>query len=149
MAALRQPSTGRGLPVVRCQEECLPGEAKPPTMLEGAGKPVHIAIKRQGRSANVRLSGEFDLKAAPQVREQLDGLIDAGLQRIVIDLRQVRFLDSSGLGVLLGRYRRLSERGGSIYLVTEPEGSVRTVLEMSGVRQVMPLLASESEVPRA
>ena len=118
-------------------------------MLEGAGKPVQIAIKRQGRTATARLAGEFDLTAAPLVREQLDGLIDAGMQRIVIDLRGVRFLDSSGLGVLLGRYRRLSERGGSIYLVTAAEGSVRTVLEMSGVRQVMPLLASESEVPRA
>jgi stage II sporulation protein AA (anti-sigma F factor antagonist) len=118
-------------------------------MLEGAGKPVQIAIRRLGRTANVRLAGEFDLKAAPQVREQLDGLIDSGSQRIVIDLRQVRFLDSSGLGVLLGRYRRISERGGSIYLLTAAEGSVRTVLEMSGVRQVMPLLASESEVPRA
>ena len=117
-------------------------------MLEEAGKAVHIAIKRQGSQATARLSGEFDLKAAPAVREQLDGLIDAGLQSIVVDLRGVPFLDSSGLGVLLGRYRRLSERGGTIYLVAAAEGSVRTVLEMSGVRQVMPLLTSESEVPR-
>lgn len=108
---------------------------------------MQISVKSLGRTATARLAGEFDLTAAQEVREQLDGLIDSGTSRLVVDLRRVSFLDSSGLGVLLARYRRISERGGEMFLVGA-QGGVRAVLEMSGVRQVMPLLADESEVPR-
>lgn len=108
---------------------------------------MRISVKRQGRIATARLQGEFDLTAAPKVRDELDALIDAGTRQLVVDLKAVSFLDSSGLGVLLGRYRRLSERGGEVCLVGAQDG-VRLVLEMSGVRRLMPLYNSESEVPR-
>ncbi len=93
------------------------------------------------------LAGEFDLTAAASVRQELDGLIDGGHRRLVVDLKKVPFIDSSGLGVLLGRYRRLSELGGEMFIVGA-RPTVRTVLEMSGVPQVVRVLRSESEVPR-
>ncbi len=119
---------------------------KPRGNWEGAGKNLQITVKVQGRTATAALSGEFDLTAAQSVRRELDGLIDGGHRRLVVDLRKVPFLDSSGLGVLLGRYRRLSELGGEMFIFGAQQ-PVRTVLEMSGVPQVVPVLRSESEVP--
>ncbi len=115
--------------------------------MEGAGNELQITVKLQGRTATAVLAGEFDLTAATRVRQELDGLIDGGHRRLVVDLRKVSFIDSSGLGVLLGRYRRLSEQGGEMFLVGA-QPAVRTVLQMSGVPQVVPVLRSESEVPR-
>jgi stage II sporulation protein AA (anti-sigma F factor antagonist) len=107
---------------------------------------LRISVRLQGRTATAALAGEFDLTAAKEVRQELDRLIDGGHRRLIIDLRKVPFLDSSGLGVLLGRYGRLRELGGEMFLVGA-QPPVRTVLQMSGVPKVVPVLRSESEVP--
>lgn len=106
---------------------------------------MQIDIQYRGRTAVAALFGEFDLACAQEVRLQLDEAIDAGISRLVVDLRGVPFIDSSGLGVLLGRYRRISERGGELCLAA-PRPAVRTVLELSGVPQVVRVLDSQSEV---
>lgn len=107
--------------------------------------PLHIAIEYRGRTAVASLSGEFDLACAADVRQQLDELIDMGVTRLVVDLSRVPFVDSSGLGVLLGRHRRLSEMGGELCLLS-PQSGVRTVLELSGVPRVVRVFNSQSEV---
>lgn len=139
----RPPSARGG--VALCQEDCRPIWAKAGWTLEGAGKAVQIDIQYRGRTAIAALQGEFDLACANEVRRQLDEVIDAGVSRLVVDLQGVRFIDSSGLGVLLGRYRRLSEAGGELLLLG-PRPSVRTVLDLSGVPQVVRVLESQSEV---
>ncbi|HXF71237.1 MAG TPA: STAS domain-containing protein [Actinomycetota bacterium] len=89
----------------------------------------------------LRAAGEVDLYTAPRLRERLLGAIEGGATRVVVDLVDVSFMDSSGLGVLIGGLRRLRERGGELALVCG-EGAVRRVLAITGLDQLFPIHAS-------
>ncbi|MBT2212998.1 MULTISPECIES: STAS domain-containing protein [Actinomadura] len=62
----------------------------------------------------VKISGEIDVFTSPRLREALLGIIDDGGVHLVVDLGEVTFLDSTGLGVLVGVYHRLRARDGSM-----------------------------------
>ena len=80
--------------------------------------------------ALITVRGEIDMATVPQLRDLLYQLIDAGSRRIVLDCRELAFLDSSGIGVLVAARNRLSE--GEIVL-DSPQAHVRKVLEITGV----------------
>src|SRR5215216_2721158 len=61
----------------------------------------------------VAVTGEIDLFTAPEFKQRMSGLIDAGRSRLVVDLSETTFIDSSSLGVLNGAHRRLKLRGGA------------------------------------
>ncbi len=65
----------------------------------------------------VRLSGEVDIFSAPKLREKLIELVNQGRRHIVVDLDAVDFLDSTGLGVLVGGLKRLRSQDGELSLV--------------------------------
>jgi anti-sigma B factor antagonist len=83
----------------------------------------------------VTVTGEIDLYTAPTLRDALGSAVDGGADRVAVDLRPVGFMDSMGLGVLIGSRRRLTERGGAFALICE-EGPVRRVLDVSGLTKV-------------
>lgn len=94
---------------------------------------MRAVCRREGERLTVSLSGEVDEHSSNGLRARLDGLInDREIRRIVFDLSGVTLMDSSGIGVILGRYRRLSERGGSMD-IRGASGSVERVLRVSGV----------------
>jgi len=98
-----------------------------------------------GDSLVVRLSGELDLVAAAHFKELVDDYLDWGkIRHLYVNLEKVTFLDSSFLGALLGRYRRISQIGGQVGLINPP-GSLRPTLELSGVFQLMAEYPSERE----
>jgi anti-sigma B factor antagonist len=76
-------------------------------------------------------TGEIDLASAPLLKSRLVGLLEPGYTRVVLDLSEVRYLDSTGLGVLIAFARRLPE-GGKITLAHSPD-SVRALLELTGL----------------
>jgi stage II sporulation protein AA (anti-sigma F factor antagonist) len=91
----------------------------------------------QGSLVRVALKGDLDLKTADPLRDALDKLMDRYRDRnLVLDLSEVGFVDSSGLGVILGRYRRLKEQGRAIAL-TGVRPQVRSVLELAGVESII------------
>jgi len=85
-------------------------------------------------------SGEVDLYTSPGLHE---ALVAAGActTRIIVDLKAVTFLDSTGLGVLAGAYTRARNQGGSVSLVG-PSGLVREVLHITRLDDAMPVYAS-------
>lgn len=98
-----------------------------------------------GRAYVVRLQGEFDEEAADRFRTQVDAVLEqAGIRDLIVVMREVTFIDSSGLGALLGRYKRLQARGGRVQIVAPPR-HVRAVLELSGVPKLIPILRSERQ----
>jgi len=103
---------------------------------------MQISCKILGHTATVELSGELDQHSAPQVRDKLEACLDRGVTRIVYNMAGVTFMDSSGIGVILGRYRRLSSVHGSMDIVSAPE-SVNRILRMSGVYR---LCTKEDEI---
>ena len=93
----------------------------------------------------VAASGEIDVAAAPMMREQLVDLIAAGTTRLVMDLEDVDFIDSTGLGVLVGAVRRARAADGDVRLVCTNSRLLR-VFEVTGLDDVF---AIESNVDDA
>ena len=81
----------------------------------------------------LRIEGEIDIATAPQLRDALTVLVDRGARRITLDLAGVRFVDSSGLGVLVGALRKLADNRGGRLLVENVQDGVRKVFEITGL----------------
>ncbi len=93
----------------------------------------------------VRPEGEFDVHTAPAFRQDVEhGLASTRARKLVVSLKSVSFMDSSGLGALLGRYRRMVELGGKMAIVSVP-ARIRPVLELSGLFKVIPVYESEKK----
>lgn len=96
--------------------------------------------KRRG-TVTVRLSGDLDHNTAAQIREELDRLIeDPGVKRLIFDLSGLGFMDSSGIGMMIGRYKIMNRRGGSM-AVRSGGGQVDRLMELSGLYQIIEKLA--------
>ncbi len=85
--------------------------------------------------AVVAVSGEVDVATVPRLREQLHSLVAQGDNRIVVDLEAVDFLDSTGLGVLVGALKRVRAAGGALQLVST-QARINKVFEVTGLAKV-------------
>jgi len=94
--------------------------------------------------AVVEVQGEVDLYTSSQLRDAILRLTEEGENRIVVDLNNVSFMDSSGLGVLVAGLKRARERGGELALVFG-EGSVQKVLGITRLDKVFPTYGSVGE----
>lgn len=88
-------------------------------------------------TVTVQLEGELDHYCAERIRAALDALIEAPeVRRLVIDLSGLTFMDSSGIGVIIGRYRTLSRRNGSV-AVRGASPQIDRIFKMSGLYQIV------------
>jgi stage II sporulation protein AA (anti-sigma F factor antagonist) len=91
----------------------------------------------------VRLSGELDHHTADMVRMQMDEAIQRRqCEHLVLSLKDLQFMDSSGLGVILGRYKLIKNKGGKM-VVCDVNPPVYRLLEMSGLFKIMPIYENE------
>ena len=100
-----------------------------------------VASRRQGDWAVVDAEGEIDMFTAPKLREQLVKLAEEGTYRIVVNLDKVTFIDSMGLGTLVGGLKRVKEHDGALVLVCSHRPVMR-VLAITGLDNVFPVHAS-------
>jgi anti-sigma B factor antagonist len=87
----------------------------------------------------VNVYGEFDVATSPDLRELLTRLVRDGADRLVLDLDGVDFLDSTGLGTILGALRRVRTNGGDLRIVSTQAGIAR-LFEITGLDKALPLL---------
>lgn len=80
---------------------------------------------------------ELDHHIANEVREELDDiLISKQVKNIVFDFKNINFMDSSGIGVIIGRYKKISNEGGKVSVVnTTPR--VKKIFELSGMNKII------------
>lgn len=90
----------------------------------------------------LRLSGELDLGSVPEVRRAIRALIDEGQVNFLINLTQLEFIDSSGLGVLVGGLARVREKEGEIKIVCANRRILR-VFEMTRLTQLFEIYQDE------
>jgi anti-sigma B factor antagonist len=83
----------------------------------------------------VAVTGEIDLFTAPELKSALGEALESGHSRIVVDLTQTTFLDSTALGVLIGAVKRLRSRDGALTIVnTDP--NIAKTFEITGLDQI-------------
>ena len=92
----------------------------------------------------VRAQGELDLYAAPEFKRRLADTIEAGKTRIVVDLTEAAFMDSTALGVLIGALKRLRVRDGALAVASE-QPTILRILGITGMDQVLDLHATADE----
>jgi anti-sigma B factor antagonist len=90
------------------------------------------------------VGGEIDVYTAPQLRERLIELVEGGNQHIVVDMEQVEFLDSTGLGVLVGGLKRVRAHDGSLRLVCAQERILK-IFRITGLEKVFGIYGSVNE----
>ncbi len=98
---------------------------------------MQIELEKQGAILWVTITGEIDLLETERLRRSVDSQL-TGCTHLVLDLTRVDFIDSSGVGSIIGRYRRIREQGGDMAIVGA-EGGVEKVLAFSGIRNIVPL----------
>lgn len=98
-----------------------------------------LQCRPHGDSLFLYLAGELDECSVAAVRSQADRLIDehAGFSRAVFNLAGVRFMDSTGIGFLIGRYNKLKKYGMRMFLENPNQGADK-VLTLSGVYSLIP-----------
>lgn len=99
--------------------------------------PFAVEVGGDQTAPVVVVRGEIDVATSPQLRNELNALVARGAQHITIEFGEVSFVDSSGLGVLVGTYKRLREDGSGSIRIVGAQPSVRKVFEITGLESAL------------
>lgn len=102
---------------------------------------IDISTDERTGTQIYKLRGYLDLATAASVRAALVEAAGAGKHDIVVDLTKLEFLDSTGLGALIGAHRRAIENGGAVRLVVG-EGAIARLLNITGLMRVFAVYAT-------
>jgi anti-sigma B factor antagonist len=103
-----------------------------------------LSTRPEGDRTVVAVTGEIDVYTAPKLREHLIDLVAAGSHHLIIDMEGVDFLDSTGLGVLVGGLKRVRSHEGSLHLVCTQDRILK-IFRITGLTKVFPIHASVDE----
>jgi len=103
-----------------------------------------INVRRDTAVPIIDLAGELDAYTSARFREAMIDLIEAGAASLIISMMKVEYIDSSGLGALVGGLKRSSEHGGKIVIVCD-NPQIRKVFEITGLEKVFPLFEDEKD----
>jgi anti-sigma B factor antagonist len=117
---------------------------------QGAGGSVDLSLSTRsvGDRTVVEVGGEIDVYTAPKLREQLVELVNEGHYHLIVDMEGVDFLDSTGLGVLVGGLKRVRAHEGSLRLVCNQERILK-IFRITGLTKVFPIHGSVDEAVAA
>lgn len=106
---------------------------------------LSIELEIKSKVLCIRLSGELDHHTADDLRKQVTSMIEQyQIQHCIMNLKDVTFMDSSGIGVILGRYNQITKSGGEM-LVCAISPAVHRLFEMSGMFKIIRLESSEKD----
>jgi anti-sigma B factor antagonist len=108
------------------------------------GVDLSLATRTEGDRTVVTVGGEIDVYTAPKLREQLIDLVSGGNYHLIVDMESVDFLDSTGLGVLVGGLKRVRAHEGSLRLVCTQERILK-IFRITGLTKVFPIHSSVDE----
>ena len=99
---------------------------------------IGVESRTAGQWTVLDVEGEVDVFTAPKLREKIIALLDGGSDHLVVNLEKVLFMDSTGLGVLVGGLKRVKEKNGELALAGA-QGTVLRVLSVTGLNAVFPM----------
>ena len=104
----------------------------------GVQMELSLTSRAEGEFEIIEVGGEIDVYTAPKLREAIVAAVDAGHTNLIIDVQKVEFLDSTGLGVLVGALKRVRADGGSLDIVCTQERILK-IFEITGLDKVFGL----------
>ena len=102
-----------------------------------------LTTRDAGGKTIVAVGGEIDVYTAPKLREQLIDLVSSGNYHLVVDMESVDFLDSTGLGVLVGGLKKVRAHDGSLQLVCNQDRLLK-IFRITGLAKVFTIHDSEA-----
>ncbi|HEY1882637.1 MAG TPA: STAS domain-containing protein [Candidatus Cybelea sp.] len=110
---------------------------------------LSIDLKREdgGETVVLNVRGSMDIATSPTVRAAISEAIEGGANDLIVDLSRLDFLDSTGLGVLIGAHRRTAENNASLRLVVR-EGPISRLLNITGLIAVFAVYHSLDDARR-
>lgn len=100
---------------------------------------MQIKSKIMNKTLYILLVGELDEYSAQTARKTMDTLFETqkGFVQIVMDLSELTFMDSTGIGVLIGRYKKMREYNKPIF-IANPSKNAERIFKMAGLYEIMP-----------
>jgi stage II sporulation protein AA (anti-sigma F factor antagonist) len=103
---------------------------------------LQIKFANKGTTLVVNVVGELDHHSADHVRQKIDGeLLKSTTKNVIFDFSKLSFMDSSGIGVIMGRYKNVNKLGGSMAIVSL-NTQINRIIEMSGISKMIPVYES-------
>lgn len=101
---------------------------------------MRLLYQRDRNTLTIQIEGELDHHTSNQVKEELDKVIeDISIQNLVFDFKDLYFMDSSGIGVILGRYKIINKRQGTIY-IKNVNPHINKILDVSGLYNIVKMI---------
>ncbi len=109
---------------------------------------MHINFLSQQNKLYVKIVGELDHHSAAEIKDQVDAkIISEGISTLIFDMSGLSFMDSSGIGVIIGRYKLMKSLGGQVYIVSTNK-SVDKLLALSGIPDIIKVAGSADEIEK-
>lgn len=109
---------------------------------------MHITVEPSDDHAVLHLRGEFDTYYVPLLQQEIDGLGKAGIQRVVLNLRLVKFINSTALGAIIKASKQLTQKGGKV-VISRPSSFCRDIIEKVGLDRAVPVFESDEDAVKA
>lgn len=109
---------------------------------------MHITVEPREDYAILHLRGEFDTYYVPLLQEEIDSLLKAGTNRVILNLRLVRFINSTALGAIIRASKRLSAEGGKL-VISRPSRFCRDIIEKIGLDRVVAVYDTDEAAAQA
>lgn len=106
---------------------------------------MQVQLLRRKEKLIVRLKGELDHHTAQLFRDAVEKeLVKDKVQDLILNMENVTFMDSSGIGVILGRYKQVKTKGGKT-VICGAGSHIQKILQMGGILKIIPLVQNESK----
>lgn len=105
---------------------------------------MHISVEPREDHAILHLRGEFDTYYVPHLQQEIDGLIKVGVVQVVLNLRLVKFINSTALGAMIKAGKSLQQKGGRL-VISRPSAFCRDILEKVGLDRVVNVYDSDED----
>ena len=107
-----------------------------------------VAYEEKVDTLVVHVGGEIDHHSAVAVRTEIDGrILEARRERVLLELSEVEFMDSSGLGLIMGRLALVKKYGGTLS-VLDPSPAVQRILRLAGMERMLTVLRTRTKKGR-
>lgn len=106
---------------------------------------MELSFKKKNRTLMIRIYGEIDHHTSADLRRQVESaFMEMGGRNIIFDFKNVIFMDSSGIGMIIGRYKQIRNLGGRI-CITNANEKIIEIIELSGLKTLVPIYRNIDE----